>query len=97
MVNYTAYANLDTVDVYTLTDVTIHNITGGWGPEYIPFLYTNNKPGFNTYPFILDMDVDSSIGTSRSLYFLPKMASNLCFLLDAGRSNQSRSLWCIVK
>ncbi|GIR60363.1 MAG: hypothetical protein CM15mP65_29440 [Crocinitomicaceae bacterium] len=30
--------------MYTLTDVTIHNITGGWGPEYIPFLYTNNKP-----------------------------------------------------
>jgi len=44
VVNYTAYANLDTVDVYTLTDVTIHSITGGWGPEYIPFLYTNNKP-----------------------------------------------------
>ena len=44
VVNYTAYANMDTVDVYTLTDVTIHSITGGWGPEYIPFLYTNNKP-----------------------------------------------------
>ena len=28
---------MDTVDVYTLTDVTIHGITGGWGPEYIPF------------------------------------------------------------
>ena len=44
VVNYTAYSNMDTVDVYTLTDVTIHSITGGWGPEYIPFLYTNNKP-----------------------------------------------------
>ena len=44
VVNYTAYANTDTVDVYTLTEVTIHSITGGWGPEYIPFLYTNNKP-----------------------------------------------------
>ena len=22
----------------------IHSISGGWGPEYIPFVYTNNKP-----------------------------------------------------
>ncbi len=44
VVNYTAFSNMDTLDVYTLTDVTIHSITDGWGPEYIPFLYTNNKP-----------------------------------------------------
>ena len=35
-VQYSAYSNLDTIDLYNLSEVTIHNISG-WGPEYIPF------------------------------------------------------------
>tara|TARA_B110000037_G_scaffold143149_1_gene161932 strand:+ start:2857 stop:4623 length:1767 start_codon:yes stop_codon:yes gene_type:complete len=43
-VYFEGYSNLDTTDLYTLTSVTINSISGGWGPEYIPFLYTSNKP-----------------------------------------------------
>ena len=43
-VQYSGYSSLDTIDLYNLSEVTIHNISGGWGPEYIPFVYTNNKP-----------------------------------------------------
>ena len=42
-ISYTAYSNIDTLDIYTLTEVTIENISGGWGPEYIPFVYTNGN------------------------------------------------------
>ena len=41
---FEGYNNLDTTDLYTLTSVTINSISGGWGPEYIPFVYTSNKP-----------------------------------------------------
>ena len=43
-VYFEAYNNLDTTDLYTLTSVTINSISGGWGPEWIPFVYTSNKP-----------------------------------------------------
>ena len=44
IVEYAGFNNLDTVDLFTLNEVIIHSINGGWGPEYIPFVYTNNKP-----------------------------------------------------
>ncbi|MAJ05572.1 MAG: hypothetical protein CL827_01765, partial [Crocinitomicaceae bacterium] len=43
-VYFEGYNNLDTTDLYTLTSVTINSISGGWGPEWIPFVYTSNKP-----------------------------------------------------
>ena len=43
-VYFEGYNNIDTIDLYTLTSVTINSISGGWGPEWIPFVYTSNKP-----------------------------------------------------
>ena len=42
-VYFEGYNNIDTTDLYTLTSVTINSISGGWGPEWIPFVYTSNK------------------------------------------------------
>jgi hypothetical protein len=41
---FEGYNNLDTTELYTLTSVSINSISGGWGPEWIPFVYTSNQP-----------------------------------------------------
>lgn len=62
VVNYTAYSNLDTIDVYTLTSLTINSLTG-YGGGFPSFeaadayfiLFENNVPVYQS-PIIMDTD-----------------------------------------
>jgi hypothetical protein len=62
VVNYTAFSNIDTIDVYTLTSLTINSMTGYGGgfpsfetadPYFI--LFENNVPVYQS-PIIMDTD-----------------------------------------
>ncbi len=62
VVNYIAYSNIDTIDVYTLTSLTINSMTGYGGgfpsfeaadPYFI--LFENNVPVYQS-PIIMDTD-----------------------------------------